>query len=405
MDEEKTDPNLVIPTQLRGAASSAETAKISAQVATKISIDAPANAPIVFNGLNGKMPELGALSTFMKDPTITEIMINDIRNVMVEREGKLVFSGLAIGNLEELNRLTRNILEVSGRVLTPEHPYIDLMLADGSRVNIITTPLTQGGPCITIRKFPTKRYSLDDLVGLEMLDKRTAYFLNACIVGKLNVLIAGGTNSGKTTLLNSLTQLVPKGERIIAIEDTPELVLAHANSVRLQTKPQTPTSSAIQARELLANSLRMRPDRIIVGECRRGEAFDLLQAMNTGHGGSMATIHANSPRDALSRMETLCLLAATDLPLIAVRKQINSALDLVVQVKRFRSGKRRVTGITEITGVESETITTQDIFVYETDTKNAQNADAGHFKCTGFVPTFLEKLAENGVELPKNYFA
>jgi pilus assembly protein CpaF len=401
MDEEKTDPNLVIPTQLRGAASSAETAKIAARV----SIEAPANAPIVFNGLNGKMPELGALSTFMKDPTITEIMINDIRNVMVEREGKLVFSGLAIGNLEELNRLTRNILEVSGRVLTPEHPYIDLMLADGSRVNIITTPLTQGGPCITIRKFPTKRYSLDDLVGLEMLDKRSAYFLNACVVGKLNVLIAGGTNSGKTTLLNSLTQLVPKGERIIAIEDTPELVLAHANSVRLQTKPQTPTSPAIQARELLANSLRMRPDRIIVGECRRGEAFDLLQAMNTGHGGSMATIHANSPRDALSRMETLCLLAATDLPLIAVRKQINSALDLVVQVKRFRSGKRRVIGITEVTGVESETITTQDIFIYETDTRNAQNPDAGHFKCTGFVPTFLDKLAENGVELPKNYFA
>jgi pilus assembly protein CpaF len=388
MDEEKTDPNLVIPAQLR--------AKAPAEPLM------PAPSTNVFSG---KMPELGALATFMKDPTITEIMINDIRNVMVERDGKLGFSGLSIGNLEELNRLTRNILEVSGRVLTLEQPYIDLMLADGSRVNIISTPLTQNGPCITIRKFPTRRYSLEDLVQLEMLDKRSAYFLNACIQGKLNILISGGTNSGKTTLLNSMTQLVPKGERIIAIEDTPELVLNHANSVRLQTKPQSPTAGPIQARELLANSLRMRPDRIIVGECRRGEAFDLLQAMNTGHGGSMATIHANSARDALTRMETLCLLAATDLPLIAVRKQINSALDLIIQLKRFRSGKRRITAITEVTGVESDTITTQDIFLYETDSRNTQNTDSGQFKCTGFVPAFLDKLAESGVELPKNYFA
>jgi pilus assembly protein CpaF len=395
MDEEKTDPNLVIPAQLRKKGTT-ETAKVAAEPLM------PVSTATVFTG---KMPELGALATFMKDPTVTEIMINDIRNVMIERDGKLGFSGLAIGNLEELNRLTRNILEVSGRVLTLEQPYIDLMLADGSRVNIISTPLTQNGPCITIRKFPTRRYSLEDLVHLEMLDKRSAYFLNACVQGKLNILISGGTNSGKTTLLNSLTQMVPKSERIIAIEDTPELVLNHANSVRLQTKPQSPTAAAIHARELLANSLRMRPDRIIVGECRRGEAFDLLQAMNTGHGGSMATIHANSPRDALARMETLCLLAATDLPLIAVRKQINSALDLIVQLKRFRSGKRRVTAVTEVTGVESETITTQDIFLYETDSRNTQNTDAGHFHCTGFVPAFLDKLAESGVEIPKNFFA
>lgn len=396
MDDEKTDPNIVIPTPLARKPGAAELARAPAE---------PLMPPPSPNVFAGKMPELGALSTFMKDPTVTEIMINDVRNVMVEKDGKLTFSGLSIGNLEELNRLARNILEVSGRVLTLEHPYIDLMLADGSRVNIISTPLTPNGPCITIRKFPNKRYSLDDLVQLEMMDKRCAHFLHACVVGKLNVLIAGGTNSGKTTLLNSLTQLVPKGERIIAIEDTPELVLSHANSVRLQTKPQAPTSAAIHARELLANSLRMRPDRIIVGECRRGEAFDLLQAMNTGHGGSMATLHANSARDALTRMETLCLLAATDLPLVAIRKQMNSALDLIIQVKRFRSGKRRITAITEVTGVEGETITTQDIFQYETDPKNAQNSDSGQFKCTGFVPVFLDKLAENGVELPRNYFS
>jgi pilus assembly protein CpaF len=331
--------------------------------------------------------------------------VNDIRNVMVEKDGKLVFSGLALSTLDELNRLVRNILDITGRVLSADQPYLDLMLPDGSRVNIVAPPLTQNGPCLTIRKFPTRRLGIEDLLQTGMFDKRMAHFLNACVLGRLNILISGGTGSGKTSLLNALVQLVPKGERVIAIEDTPELVINHSNSVRMQTKARTPTTGPVTARDLVANSLRMRPDRIIVGECRRAEAFDMLQAMNTGHGGSMTTVHANAPRDALSRIETLCMTAGIDLPILAVRKQINSAIDLLVQIKRFRSGKRRITSITEVTGIEGDTITLQEIFNYETDPKNPQNNDAGHFVCTGFVPTFLDRLADQGIELARNFFA
>lgn len=352
-----------------------------------------------------EMPNLGALSSLVRDPSITEIMINDVRNVMVEKEGKTHFSGLTLKSVEDLNKLTRVILESCGRKLDPDHPYLDASLPDGSRVNIITPPLTPKGPCITIRKFPTQRLSLDDLVKLEMMDVKIATFLKACVAGKMNILVVGGTGSGKTTVLNALGGVVPKGERIITIEDTLELSVPHSNSVRLLTKLESHGSPGVSARELVANALRMRPDRIIVGECRREEAFDMLQAMNTGHGGSMTTIHANSPRDGLSRLETLCLMAGVELPLIAVRKQINSAIDLIVQLKRFRSGKRRVTQISEITGLEGETITLQDIFLYETDARNPQKSDEGRFRCTGFVPTFLERLAEEGVEVPNSFFA
>ncbi|MGZ6371435.1 MAG: CpaF family protein, partial [Bdellovibrionota bacterium] len=312
--------------------------------------------------------------------------------------------------LEELNRLTRSILDITGRILSPEQPYVDTMLPDGSRVNIVAPPLTIGGPCITIRKFPARRYSVEDLMNGGALDRKMAYFLNACVIGRMNILICGGTGSGKTTLLNALTQFIPKSERLVTIEDTPELAITHPNSVCMQTKPQSPASAPVSARDLVANALRMRPDRIIVGECRRAEAFDMLQAMNTGHAGSMTTIHANSPRDGLSRLETLCMLTGFDIPLVAFRKQICSAVDLVVQVKRFRSGRRRVVALSEITGMEGDVITLQDVFLYEVDTATATApggaaSDAGRFKCTGFVPTFLERLRDGGVELPRNFFA
>jgi pilus assembly protein CpaF len=362
-----------------------------------------ASAPTIRS--NQRMPELGAISTLMNDPSITEIMINDVRNVMVEKEGKIMFSGFTFQSPEELSKLVHTILKATGNTLDPDQPYLDASLPDGSRINIIAPPLTQAAPCLTIRKFPTTRFSIEDLIKLEMLDVRIAQFLKACVMGKMNILICGGTGSGKTTFLNALTQLVPKSERIITIEDTLELVVQHPNSVRLQSKLETRGHPGVSARELVANALRMRPDRILVGECRRGEAFDMLQAMNTGHGGSMTTIHANSPRDGLFRLETLCLMAGVELPLIAIRKQINSALDLVIQIKRFRSGKRRLTQISEVTGTEGDTITMQDIFTYETDPRNPTKTDVGHFRGTGFVPTFLERLAENGVELPKNFFA
>jgi pilus assembly protein CpaF len=351
-----------------------------------------------------RMPEMGPLDALMKDPEITEIMINDVRNVMVEKGGKIQFSGFNYQTIEDLNRLTRSILDITGRNLSPENPYVDVMLPDGSRVNIVAPPLTSQGPCITIRKFPARRLGIQELMKAESLDQRMAYFLNACVVGRLNLMISGGTGSGKTTLLNALAAMIPKSERIITIEDTPELAIQHANSVRLQTKPQTSSSAPVTARDLVTNSLRMRPDRIIVGECRKAEAFDMLQAMNTGHEGSMTTLHANSPRDALARLETLCMLAGVDLPLLAIRKQITSAIDLIIQIKRSRNGKRRITAVSEVVGMEGEVITMQDIFLYEIDINNQGNNETGIFKVTGSVPTFMDRLREQGVELPRHYF-
>ncbi len=374
--DEKTDPEIALPTPAR----------------------AKAQAGI-------KMPSLGPLDAFMRDPDVTEIMVNDLRNVIIEKSGQMLQAGFRLQGIDELNRLARSILDFTGRILSPDQPYVDTSLPDGSRVNLIGPPLAAAGVCITIRKFPEHRYTLDQLNSSGMLDLRMAQFLSACVAGRANILISGGTGSGKTTLLNALAQLAPRTERIVTIEDTPELALPHINSVKLQTKPQMPGSAAIPARELVANALRMRPDRILVGECRRAEAFDMLQAMNTGHDGSMTTIHANSTRDALSRLETLCLLAGVDLPLLAIRKQMTSAIDLIVQIRRYRGGARRVTAISELTGMEAETITLQDIFVFEQKGEADSPDGEGRFKCTGLVPTFMNKLRDNGVELPKTFFS
>lgn len=396
--EEKTDPGISLPPV--GAAVTPIRPSIAGAFSSG---DAASTAPLRTPA--ARMPEMGPLDAFMKDPTISEIMVNDLRNVMVEKEGKILFSGFAYQSIDELNRLTRNILDVTGRVLSPDQPYLDVMLPDGSRVNIVGPPLTVGGPCLTIRKFPAKRFTIDDLMAQGSLDRRIAYFLNVCVIGRINLLVSGGTGSGKTTLLNVLSTFIPKGERLVVIEDTPELQIAHFNSVRLQTKPQTAASSAVTARDLVANSLRMRPDRILIGECRRSEAFDMLQAMNTGHEGSMTTLHANTPRDALSRLETLSLMAGVDLPLLAIRKQIQSAIDLVVQIKRFRNGTRRIVSVAEVVGMEGEIITLQDVFAFENDVRTpGATGDHGRFRATGFVPTFVERLRAQGIEFPPNYF-
>jgi len=350
------------------------------------------------------MPSLGALDSLFADPEITEILVNDLRNVMVERQGRMSHSGLRIQSIEELNRIIRNILDVSGRILSVEQPYVDIMLPDGSRVNIVAPPITVGGPSITIRRFPQKTYGVQDLIHAGSLDVRMAQFLQACIQGKLNLLICGGTGTGKTTLLSALVQLIPASERIVVIEDTPEIRIPHSNSVRLQTKPQMPSSPAITARELVANSLRMRPDRIIVGECRKAEAFDMLQAMNTGHEGSMTTIHANAPREGLSRLETLCMLAGAELPLVVVRRQIAESIDIIVQARRFRDGPRRVISIMELTGMEGDVYTTQDIFRYETAPDTEGRDIPGRFKTTGLVPRASEKLKESGILFPPGFF-
>lgn len=344
------------------------------------------------------MPDLGALNPFFSDPSITEVMVNDLRNVIIERNGVMEFTGFTYKKLEDLNSVVGKLCEVSGRQLTEEQPFLDSTLPDGSRVHIVTQPLTLNGPCITIRKFPSQRLTMEDLVAKQTLDSRMAQFLGACAASRMNLLICGGTGSGKTSLLNALTGSIRKGERLVTIEDTPELSIAHFNSVRLQTRPHAFDLPAISARDLVAHALRMRPDRIIVGECRRGEAFDMLQAMNTGHLGSMTTIHANSPRDSLARLESLCMLAGLDLPLLAIRRQIQGALDLIVQIRRMRDGHRRVSAITEVTGMEGEVITLQDIFLLEKE-------DPLTFKCTGFVPTFLDRMAEQGITVPKDFFS
>lgn len=397
-DDEITDPNLP------------HTPVDSARPATtQTSIKSPGAPQAATPTL--RMPDLGIITPLMKDPEITEIMINDVRNVMVEKDGKIFLLGTRFHSLEELNRMTRNILDVTGRVLSPDQPYVDIMLPDGSRVNIVAPPLTQNGPCLTIRKFPTRRFNLDDLVKFDMMSPNMAAFLQSCVLGKANILVSGGTGTGKTTLLNALASLVPRVERIVTIEDTPELLLTQENIVRLRTKPQMPASPPITARELVANSLRMRPDRIILGECRRGEAFDMLQAMNTGHEGSMTTIHANSYRDALARLETLCMMAGVEMPLNAIRKQIDEALDIVVQIKRYRDGKRRIVSISELTGMEGDVITTQDIYLassnlaqHKTSSGELGTHETVTFEGTGLVPTLIRKLRENGVALPPDFF-
>lgn len=352
-----------------------------------------------------RLPDLGgAVNALMRDPSVTEIMINDTRNVMVERDGLLSFAGFRIETAEELARIVRALLEATDKLLTPESPLVDGFLPDGSRIHIVAHPLVLRGPCVTIRKFPSRAYSLEDLIQANTLTQRMAYFLNAAIVGRLNVVISGGTGSGKTTLLNAMAAYIPKNERIVTIEDTRELRLGQANIVHMQTKPASPGGAAISARELLANALRMRPDRIIVGECRRGEALDMLQAMNTGHEGSLTTVHANSPRESLYRLETLCMMSGVELPLAFIRRQIASSIDLIVQIRRMRSGARKVTAITEVTGMEGDTITLQDIFeCHEKD--GAPGVATAQFHTTGNVPTLLDRLRANGVDLPANYFA
>jgi pilus assembly protein CpaF len=397
--DEKTDPAVVVPN--RFPPPPAEVSPTSG-TPNPASSEAPQFAP----GM--RMPSLGVIDSLLTDPTITEILVNDLRNIMVEKQGKMQHSGARIQSIEELNRIVRNIVEVTGRILSVDQPYIDVMLPDGSRVNIVAPPITVGGPSITIRRFPVKSMTVPDLMRLGSLDQRMAQFLQACVVGKLNIVISGGTGSGKSTLLGALSQWIPTSERLVIIEDTPELRIPHTNSVRLQTKPQMPSSPPVSARDLVANSLRMRPDRIIVGECRRAEAFDMLQAMNTGHEGSMTSLHANSPRDALSRLETLCMLANSDLPLLVIRKQIESAVDLIVQVKRLRDGTRKVTSITEVNGVEGDTLITQEVFRYRNTQEEDATAASGNpisFVGTGIVPRLVEQLKESGIVFPPNFFS
>ena len=345
-----------------------------------------------------RMPNVGPLEVFFRDDKITEIMVNDTRNVYIEKDGRCISGGMRIQDAESLLGIARGLAEVGGRFLNADNPYADFMLPDGSRVNIVMPPLVPG-PAITIRRFQKKLPTAEDLMRNQTWDQRLAYFLNVCVVGRLNILVSGGTGSGKTTLLNLFAQFIPKNERIVTIEDTPELVIPHENSVRMQTRQTNNPNTSVQSRDLVANALRMRPDRIILGECRRGEALDMLQAMNTGHDGSMTTLHANSPREALYRLETLVLMGGVELPLAVIRKHISTSIDLIVQIKRFRSGLRKITHVCEVTGQEGDTILLQDLFLM--DESNLETVA----QTTGYVPKFLPRLQDRGINIENDYFA
>lgn len=325
------------------------------------------------------MPDLGLINPLIQDQEVTEIMINDLRNIAIEKRGQIIVTPVRFKSIDELNRIVRILLEPTGRTLTPEHPLAMATLPDGSRVHIAAPPVTEIGPCITIRRFP-KRYNVDNFIANGTMDKRIAHFLEACVIGKQNILISGGTGTGKTTILNSLIALVPPHERVITIEDTAEIPLILPNQVKMMTRPGSVGADLIDARTLVMNALRMRPDRIIIGECRGPEAMDMIQAMNTGHQGSMTTIHANTPRDALMRLETLMMSSDLEIPLPAMRRQIANAVQLIVQIRRFQTGARKIVSIQEITGMEQDTILLQEIFSFETTNPNDHHSDQGSFR-------------------------
>ncbi len=352
----------------------------------------------------------GPLEPFLRDETVTEIMVNGHAKVYIERAGKIEPTDASFLDDAHLMRIIDKIVSQVGRRVDEASPMVDARLPDGSRVNAIIPPLSLRGPTLTIRKFSRDPYTMDDLIEFGTLTTRAAHFLAACVRGKLNILISGGTGTGKTTLLNAMSAFVPSDERIITIEDAAELQLQQEHVITLESRPPNIEGQGeVKIRELVRNALRMRPDRIIVGEVRGAETVDMLQAMNTGHEGSLTTIHANSPRDALSRLETLVLTAGVELPLRAIREQISSAFDLLVQIARLVDGSRRVTHITEVLRMESDVITMQDIFVAKPpDEETAQGTHAlrllGPLHCTGLKPHFLEKLAANGVVLPPTFF-
>jgi pilus assembly protein CpaF len=348
----------------------------------------------------------GPLERLLADESVTEIMVNGPFDVWVERQGRLYETTVRFTDESHLRRIINKIVAQIGRRIDESSPLVDARLPDGSRVNAVIPPLSLSGPLVTIRKFSKKRYDLTDMIRLATLSTETVEFLQRCVLAELNVLISGGTGSGKTTLLNALSTAIPDSDRIITIEDAAELRLHQRHVLRLEARPKNIEGEGeISIRELVRNSLRMRPDRIIVGEVRGSEALDMLQAMNTGHDGSLCTVHANSPRDALSRIETMVLMAGFDLPMRAIRQQVASALDLILHLERLEDGSRKVTCITEVQRMESDVITLQDIFEFKIDQVTSDRVVVGSLRSTGLRPTFLNKFEKHGVTLPVSLFA
>lgn len=347
---------------------------------------------------------LGPIEPLLKDETITEVMINGPKKIFVERKGKLQLTNVQFHDDAHLMTIIERIVSPLGRRIDEASPLVDARLSDGSRVNAIVPPLSLIGPCVTIRKFSKNPLSIDNLVGFGSLSEEMAEFLQACVKARLNIMVSGGTGSGKTTTLNVLSSFIPDDERIVTIEDAAELRLQQQHVVTLESRPANlEGKGAITIRDLVRNALRMRPDRIIVGEVRSGEALDMLQAMNTGHDGSLTTGHANSPRDILSRLETMVMMAGMDLPVRAIREQIASALDLIIQQSRIQDGSRKITYITEVQKMEGDTIVLQDLFTYVQTGINESGKSVGYYEASGLQPMFLNKFKMNNVELPKSF--
>jgi pilus assembly protein CpaF len=349
----------------------------------------------------------GPIDKLIKDDDVTEVMVNGPHSVYVERSGRIEKDPATFVDETHLRRIIDKIVGEVGRRIDESQPLCDARLPDGSRVNAVIQPVAIDGPYLTIRKFSRDPLQVDDLIRFGTLNAHSARFTQACIVGKLNVIVSGGTGTGKTTTLNVLSSFIPSDERIVTVEDAKELQLHQDHVLSMEARPPNIEGRGeITIRDLVKNSLRMRPDRIVVGECRSGEALDMLQAMNTGHDGSLTTVHSNSPRDTLSRIETMVLMAGFDLPIRAIREQMASAIDLVVHLSRLRDGTRRITHITEVQGMEGDVITLQDIFLFDFGMGIDEHGRfKGHLKATGVRPKFAEKLADLGIRLGQEVFA
>ncbi len=364
----------------------------------------PEKEDVFFNEVLDEIVGLGPLEQLMRDEFVSDIMVNGPKMIFVEKRGKIEEVSAEFADDDHVLRVINKIVEPLGRQVNATSPTVDARLPDGSRVNAVIPPCAIDGPTIAIRKFAKERLEIQDLINYGSLNQVMADYLQACVVSKLNIVVSGGTGSGKTTLLNVLSSFIPEKDRIITIEDAAELSLNQRHVVRLETKtPSHEGDSVVTIRNLLINSLRMRPDRIVVGECRGGEALDMLQAMNTGHDGSMTTIHANSPRDSLSRLETLVLMAGMDLPIQTVRKQIASAINLVVQLSRMRDGTRKIIQVTEIAGTEGDTIVMQDLFKF-VDQGEKNGKVLGEFEPGGLRSQYTDRLKIYGFNLsPKTF--
>ena len=379
--------------------------EIVEQVRTNGKLPAGIDAARLEREIFNEALRLGPLEDLIADETVTEIMVNGPRQIYVERRGKLQLTDLEFLDDSSVMAIIERIVSPIGRRIDESQPYVDARLADGSRVNAIIPPLSLTGPTLTIRKFAKRTLTVDDFIRFGTWTRNAAEFMKACVIMRKNIIVAGGTGSGKTTLLNLLSGFIPHDERIVTVEDAAELKLVQPHVVRLEARPPNIEGrGAVTIRDLVKNCLRMRPDRIIVGECRGGEALDMLQAMNTGHDGSLTTVHANSPRDVISRLETMVLMSGMELPSRAIREQIASAVDIIIHESRLSDGSRKVVAISEVTGLEGQNVVMQDIFAFRQSGVDEHGRVMGYFRPTGAVPTFFEHLKSRGLHLDPAMF-